>query len=208
MSSVRTLVTFKRCLDWVVFLQINSEIYDVVWEEREKREDCPVSKNVPCVRGTFLERKYQRTLCLSWLTSVMFRLSCLLQINSETTGYGLESMSGVRSLVTFNWSIWSRQTKREESSVSKNVPKREELLCQRTSLSHFLERKYQRTFRLSWSIPVMFRLSCLLQINSETTCIHGKIDRIEINHDPKVACNHGGDGWRTMRMFEEAHCDE
>ena len=25
-------------------------------------------------------------------------------------------------------------------------------------------------------------------------CVHGKIDMIEINHDPKVACNHGGDG--------------
>ena len=24
--------------------------------------------------------------------------------------------------------------------------------------------------------------------------VHGKIDMIEINHDPKVACNHGGDG--------------
>ena len=44
MSSVRTLVTFKRCLDWVVFLQINSEISYVVWEEREKREERSVSK--------------------------------------------------------------------------------------------------------------------------------------------------------------------
>ena len=25
-------------------------------------------------------------------------------------------------------------------------------------------------------------------------CVQGKIDMIETNHDPKVACNHGGDG--------------
>ena len=90
-----------------------------------------------------------------------------------------------------------------------------DLLMEAISISFY---SYSHTYHTwSWKyvrcsitgdIQEMPRLSCLLQINSETTCIHGKIDRIEINHDPKVACNHGGDGWRTMRMFEEAHCDE
>ena len=134
MSSVRSLVTFKRCLDWVVFLQINSEISYVVWEEREKREERSVSKECSVCERNVPWKKVSKNVMFVVIN--ICHVSIELSFTDQLRDNRIWSWKYVRCSITGDIQLVNMIKTNEErgkfcvkerpeergTSVSKNVP--------------------------------------------------------------------------------------